>query len=351
MGLVLIEEQRLQRPKAAVQDGGDQDRRHRRDFWQRRGRGAVVRDREHRHIVQQREEDHVERGHRVLIAVDHDGEHEHDLDRRGDAVEHVGPKACEDLPRLDHGVEDHGEARRCEDHVRRRTRGLRGTIYGDADLRLGEGRGVVHAVAGHADDEASVLEDQDDLPLVLRENLRKPVGRQNGLVPAGGCGPEVGGREDRRAEPDEAASLDGDVEMVPGHHLDVDAGLPDAVDREPRVLPRRVDHRHHGRKLHGAPILRHSHADGLVALRGEAQVDALDLLLDHAGEGAFPTVTAIVPGPEDLVHQALRNLQVAPRRVRAIGDRALHRRVEADEGPPRVLAEQLLGAGGAEVLL
>ena len=49
----------------------------------------------------------------------------------------------------------------------------------NADIGLLQGRGVVHAVAGHADDVAGALQRLDNLELVLGEDPRKAVGGNN----------------------------------------------------------------------------------------------------------------------------------------------------------------------------
>lgn len=49
------------------------------------------------------------------------------------------------------------------------------TIHGNSNVGLLERGGVIDAVAGHADDVATALEDGDDLVLVLGEDLCEAV--------------------------------------------------------------------------------------------------------------------------------------------------------------------------------
>ena len=58
-----------------------------------------------------------------------------------------------------------------EDDVGGSLGGVGGAGDGNADLGLGEGGGVINAVAGHADDLALRLEDTNHLVLVLGHDL------------------------------------------------------------------------------------------------------------------------------------------------------------------------------------
>ena len=61
-------------------------------------------------------------------------------------------------------------------HDRRRRPGRVGRArYGDAAIGLLQRGGVVHAVARHPDDVATLLQHVHDVELVLRENLGKAV--------------------------------------------------------------------------------------------------------------------------------------------------------------------------------
>mmetsp|Transcript_148863 Transcript_148863/g.478203 ORF Transcript_148863/g.478203 Transcript_148863/m.478203 type:complete len:598 (+) Transcript_148863:919-2712(+) len=331
MGLQLVEGHSLRGLEEPVEHRGQHDLGHGRDLRERRGDGVVVGHGQHGDVVEQSEEDDVQSRHGVVVRIDHDGEHADDLDGRGDAVEHVGAEPREDPARLDHGVVDHREARRGEDHVRSRAGGLGGVVHGDADLGLREGRRVVHAVAGHAHDQALVLQDEHDLALVPGQHLCEAVRGHDGLVAGCGGGPEVSGRQNARAQADEAAGLDGNVQVVAGDHLDVDAGLTDAVDGDLRVLTRGVDHRDDGRELHGAVGPLDGDRHGLVALRGEAAVDRPQLLPDLLRVRARPAFAAVGARLEHLVQQALRDLELPMLFVRAVGDGALDYGVEADK--------------------
>ena len=80
------------------------------------------------------------------------------------------------LPALLDRVDDHRQAGRHQHDGRRRARRVRRARNGDAAVGLLQRRGVVHAVAGHADDVAALLQDIDDVELVFGEDLGEAVG-------------------------------------------------------------------------------------------------------------------------------------------------------------------------------
>ena len=81
----------------------------------------------------------------------------------------------EDLPARPDSVNDNTESRGEEDHAGGGTGDLRGTLDGNSNISLLEGRGVVNSVTGHGNQVASALEGLDDLVLVLREDLGESV--------------------------------------------------------------------------------------------------------------------------------------------------------------------------------
>ncbi len=125
---------------------------------------------------------------------------------------------------------------------------------------------VVHAVAGHADDVAALLQHLDDVVLVLGEDLREAVGlldRSDRAAPPRGawCRSKHAGVENVGAQAELAGDLLGDGELVAGDHLDVDAQLlrpwrsspssPRAADR--RAAARRGTARRRRRRRVATP--------------------------------------------------------------------------------------------------
>ena len=86
--------------------------------------------------------------------------------------------------------------------VGRRARRVCRAGNGDAAVGLFQRGSVVHAVAGHADDVAALLQHVDDVELVLGEYLGEAVGLFDGLCHcadlASSCRP-IAGIEDVRA--------------------------------------------------------------------------------------------------------------------------------------------------------
>ncbi len=131
-----------------------------------------------------------------------------------------------------------GEAGRGQDQRRRRARRVRRAGNRDAYVGLFQRRGVIDAVAGHADDQAALLQSLDDGVFMLREDaretirrldLRRDIGRDDPL--RGVAGEKVRRRQNIRAEAELAGDLSCDRDIVPGHHLDPDAIGFGAADR------------------------------------------------------------------------------------------------------------------------
>ena len=70
------------------------------------------------------------------------------------------------------------KAGRRQHQCRRGARGVGGAADRDADVGLLQGRRVVDAVAGHADDAAGPLQRLDDLELMLGKDAGEAVGGQ-----------------------------------------------------------------------------------------------------------------------------------------------------------------------------
>ena len=90
----------------------------------------------------------------------------------GDPVRDEVPDAGENAPRDDDAVDDRGQAVLREDDVGRRAGSVRGARHRDAHVGTFQRRGVVDAVARHADLVAQLAEALHDEVLVLGEHLR-----------------------------------------------------------------------------------------------------------------------------------------------------------------------------------
>ena len=92
-------------------------------------------------------------------------------DQRGHLEAHVLGQVVVDPPAELDRLDDGGEVVVGQDHHRGALRDLgAGDAHGDADVGLLEGRRVVHAVAGHGDDVALLLEQAHQADLVFRRH-------------------------------------------------------------------------------------------------------------------------------------------------------------------------------------
>ena len=134
------------------------------------------------------------------------------------------------------------------EHHRRRLLGDVGAAaaHGDADIGLLQGRGVVHAVAGHGDDLALGLERAHQAQLLLGfdagENVRGARGAAQldvvqGRQFAAGEGAVVGS-----GDADLAGDGEGGGGVVAGDHFHGDAGAMAGAHRGDGARPRRVEH-------------------------------------------------------------------------------------------------------------
>ena len=123
------------------------------------------------------------------------------------------------------------------------------------------------AVPGHAGDIAVLLEDLDDVELVLREDLREPVGRLDGLVLPPSEGPlgEQGRVQDVRAQAHLGGDLLADGDLVPRDHLHLDPQRPRLGDGGLGILPGRIGQGQHAKEPPGARRVGAGHAQGTEA--------------------------------------------------------------------------------------
>ena len=135
--------------------------------------GAVVEQRQHH--------DHHRRQRIKVEDQDRQRHEQQHAQRLGDAVDRVAVHPLEDTAALLDRVDDHRQAGRHQHDGRRRARRVRRARNGDAAVGFLQRRGVIHPVAGHADDVAALLQDIDDVELVFGEHLGETVGVLDGL--------------------------------------------------------------------------------------------------------------------------------------------------------------------------
>ena len=155
-----------------------------------------------------------------------DDRRENDQDLRQVAgeeeVDHLAQVAVDDAA-LPHRADDGGEVV-IDEHDVRRGPGHVGAVssHRDADVGAGQGRRVVHAVAGHGDDLAPSLQRRDQLELAFR---RHPAADRLG------CETEL------------ASDRLGRGALIARQHHDRDAGLLAAGDRVAHAGTQRIDER------------------------------------------------------------------------------------------------------------
>ena len=118
------------------------------------------------------------------------------------------------------------------DHVGRFLGGLRAGVHRHPHICLGQGRGIVGAIAGHGHHAPAGLLLADELHLVLRRGLRQEV------IDAGFLGDGGGGER-----------------VIPGDHDGADAHAPQLVEARAHAALDDVlelDYAQHARLLHGA---------------------------------------------------------------------------------------------------
>mmetsp|Transcript_31605 Transcript_31605/g.83478 ORF Transcript_31605/g.83478 Transcript_31605/m.83478 type:complete len:276 (-) Transcript_31605:100-927(-) len=108
-GSRVVKEKGLRREDATKPERHNQEAAQRRHVRLKRRARVVGGNRSHGDVVEESEEDNVDRLEERVVDENENSEHEHDLDRGGEAVEHVGTQALENLARLDHGRVDGAE--------------------------------------------------------------------------------------------------------------------------------------------------------------------------------------------------------------------------------------------------
>jgi len=212
----------------------------------------------------------------------------HDVHGERHAIDRVARDSAEDAPRLVDGVVDHGKPRRRENECRRAACGVGGAGPRGAAIRLLQGGGVVHAVAGHRHDMPALLQGLDDGVFVLGEDPREAVGRLDGVCDRGRHVVRVhvrrkglGRRDDVGAEAELARDFAGDGGIVPGHHLDAHALGFGALDGGAGIVARWIEHRQDAEQRPAlAAIAGAGDGERPVSPAGEVG----DGLFDHAGD-------------------------------------------------------------------
>ena len=137
---------------------------------------VVVGNGQNRAVVEQGQHHDHHRGQRIKVEdQDRQGHEQQHAQGLGNAVDRVAVHPLEDFPALLDRVDDHRQAGGHQHDGRRGARRVRGARNGDAAVGLLQRRGVIHPVAGHADDVAALLQDIDNMELVLREHLGEAV--------------------------------------------------------------------------------------------------------------------------------------------------------------------------------
>ena len=175
---------------------------------------------------------------------DEPGQHDH-LDP--DVLHQVVVEASTALD----GGDDGGEVVVGEDHL--------GGVLGDlgagdphrhADVRSGERRRIVHAVARHGDDVPLLLEDADQPHLVLGRHSGDDADAVDlGFELVVGKGGELGAGERASFDAELAGDRGGGRGVVAGDHADADAGVLAEGDGVLGLLARRVDDADEGEQL------------------------------------------------------------------------------------------------------
>jgi hypothetical protein len=170
-------------------------------------------------------------------------------------------------------IDDDGKAGRGQHDGRRGAGRIGGARDGNAAIRLFQRRCVIHAIAGHADHVAVLLQNIHDMEFVLGKHLGKSVGIldqfdfRRRLLALGIS--QVGAIENIGAHAERLRGFPGDRQGVAGHHLDFHAHLARRLHRGFRVRARRIVKRQHAQQLPLAIGIRPRHAKRAEAARGE----------------------------------------------------------------------------------
>ena len=133
-------------------------------------------------VIEQRYHHDHHRGDR--IEVKHQDRQRHEQQHTqcfGDAVNGVAVHPLENFPTLLDGINNHRQAGRQQDDGRCRARRVCRAGNGDAAVSFFQRGGVIHPVAGHADNVAALLKDIHNVEFVFGENLGETVGFFDGL--------------------------------------------------------------------------------------------------------------------------------------------------------------------------
>ena len=151
------------------------------------------------------------------------------------------------------GVDDDRQAGRHQHDGGRRACRVRRAGNGDAAVGLLQRRGVVHAVAGHADDVAALLQIIDDVELVFGEDLGEAVGVLDGLGYRRRLlllfVTQAAGIKDVGAHPKFLGGFLGDGQSIAGHHFDLHAQVFGGRDGRLGVVARGIEQRQHAEEL------------------------------------------------------------------------------------------------------
>mmetsp|Transcript_8941 Transcript_8941/g.29391 ORF Transcript_8941/g.29391 Transcript_8941/m.29391 type:complete len:654 (-) Transcript_8941:1542-3503(-) len=215
--------------------------------------GILRGERERRHGVHDevdpQELQDIERGPGAVREAADDGGHEGDSERDevdGDLELQKLADVVENGAAPEHGADDGGEAVVEDDDVGRLLGHLcAGEAHREADVRFGEGRRVVRAVAGDSHHLAQVFERAHELVLVLRRRAGEHLQLREHLVELRLVAEH--GAERRALHSDavrENPALGGDVlggeDVVARHHAHDDAGVLARLDGFRHVAAQRV---------------------------------------------------------------------------------------------------------------
>ena len=143
---------------------------------------VVIRDGKNGSIVQHGNHHDHHCGHGIKIKYQDRQRHEEEHAQRfGDAIDRIAVHPLENAAAFLDRVDDHREAGRQQHDGRRRTSRIRRAGNGDAAVRFLQRRSVVHAVAGHADDVAALLQNFHNVEFVFRKYLSEAVRFFDGL--------------------------------------------------------------------------------------------------------------------------------------------------------------------------
>mmetsp|Transcript_11331 Transcript_11331/g.18559 ORF Transcript_11331/g.18559 Transcript_11331/m.18559 type:complete len:229 (-) Transcript_11331:22-708(-) len=152
----------------------------------------------------------------------------------------------------------------------------------------------------------------------------------------------------------QARRLLGDVQVVSGDHLHLDARVDEILHRLRSVVARRVEHGQDAAVVPRLVVDLHHHAQRLVARLGEIRVHRLDGVLKLLDVLHLPLVGSVVLATvlrvRHLVGQALGNGDFAHLGMFVLVDHALVDGVEPHGASLGVLAEDLLAVGAENAL-